>query len=112
MPPEINKEEIREIIREELGELIKSDRFVFFKLLQIMDGRNIKLGTGTGTKFGTSTSEKLAFYNATPIVQPTTSHGAGAFVENSGTTVNINSRFDGYILQQIVQALRDVGILA
>ena len=53
MPPEINKEEIREIIREELGELIKSDRFVFFKLLQIMDGRNIKLGTGTGTKFGT-----------------------------------------------------------
>jgi hypothetical protein len=27
------------------------------------------LGTTTGTKFGTATSQKLAFYNATPVVQ-------------------------------------------
>ncbi len=32
---------------------------------------NLVLGTTTGTKFGTSTSQKLAFYNSTPIVQPT-----------------------------------------
>lgn len=31
---------------------------------------NVALGTTTGTKFGTSTSQKLAFYNSTPIVQP------------------------------------------
>lgn len=32
---------------------------------------NIVLGTTTGTKFGTATTQKLAFYNSTPIVQPT-----------------------------------------
>ncbi len=32
---------------------------------------NMILGTTTGTKFGTATNQKLAFYNSTPIVQPT-----------------------------------------
>jgi hypothetical protein len=32
---------------------------------------NIPLGTSTGTKIGTATNQKLAFYNATPVVQPT-----------------------------------------
>lgn len=32
---------------------------------------NIITDTSTGTKIGTSTSQKLGFYNATPIVQPT-----------------------------------------
>jgi hypothetical protein len=31
---------------------------------------DIVLGTTTGTKIGTATSQKLGFYNATPIVQP------------------------------------------
>lgn len=31
---------------------------------------NVVLGTTTGTKIGTSTSQKLGFFNATPIVQP------------------------------------------
>ena len=35
------------------------------------DGLNFVFGTSTGTKIGTSTSQLLAFYNATPIVQPT-----------------------------------------
>lgn len=34
------------------------------------EGVNILFGTTTGTKIGTSTSQKLAFYNSTPIVQP------------------------------------------
>lgn len=38
--------------------------------LQIMDGVNVVLATTTGTKIGTSTTQKLAFFNATPIVQP------------------------------------------
>jgi hypothetical protein len=33
-------------------------------------GINIVLNTSTGNKIGTSTSQKLAFYNSTPIVQP------------------------------------------
>lgn len=34
------------------------------------DSTNIVLGTGTGTKIGTATTQKLGFFNATPIVQP------------------------------------------
>jgi len=39
--------------------------------LTISDGQNIVLNTTTGTKIGTATSQKLGFYNATPVVQPT-----------------------------------------
>jgi hypothetical protein len=39
--------------------------------LTIADATNIVLNTTTGTKIGTSTSQKLAFFNSTPIVQPT-----------------------------------------
>ena len=35
------------------------------------NGTNIVLNTTTGTKIGTATNQKLGFYNATPIVQPT-----------------------------------------
>lgn len=39
--------------------------------LGLADGMNLGLGTTTGTKIGGATTQKLAFYNATPIVQPT-----------------------------------------
>ena len=35
------------------------------------DANDIALGTTTGTKIGTATTQKLGFYNATPVVQPT-----------------------------------------
>lgn len=35
------------------------------------DATNIVFNTTTGTKIGTATSQKLAFYNSTPIIQPT-----------------------------------------
>lgn len=38
--------------------------------VSIPDSRPIKFGTTTGTKIGTATNQKLAFWNATPIVQP------------------------------------------
>lgn len=34
------------------------------------DARNFSFGTTTGTKIGTANTQKLAFWNATPIVQP------------------------------------------
>jgi len=81
--------------------------------LIIVDSKNIELGTTTGTKIGTATSQKLAFWNATPIVQPTTGIAESAFVENSGgVNVNDDSTFDGYTLRQVVKALRDAGLLA
>lgn len=39
--------------------------------LTVADGINVVLNATTGTKIGTATTQKLAFYNSTPIVQPT-----------------------------------------
>jgi len=36
----------------------------------LTNGINLILGTTTGTKIGTSTTQKIGFFNATPIVQP------------------------------------------
>lgn len=38
-------------------------------LLTLGDGVNFAFNTSTGTKIGTATSQKLAFFNATPVVQ-------------------------------------------
>ncbi len=86
----------------------------FYKDVQVYgDAYNISFNTTTGTKIGTATSQKIALWNATPIVQPTTAIAEAAFVENSGgTAVNVDSTFAGYTLQQIAQALKDFGLLA
>lgn len=79
--------------------------------LNIVD-RDVVLSTTTGTKIGTATSQKLAFWNATPIVQPTTGVASATRVGGAGTTVTDTDTFDGYTLAQIVKALRNTGILA
>lgn len=82
-------------------------------LFKFLDASTFEFGTTTGTKIGTATSQKLSFWNATPIVQPTTAIAESAFVENAGgTAVNDDSTFDGYTLRQVVKALRDAGLLA
>ena len=65
----MNEEQIRQIFRDELSRIIGIDRFVFDKKIQILDARNIQLGRTTGTKIGTETGQKIAFHNATPVVQ-------------------------------------------
>lgn len=42
----------------------------FLSDVTVASAANIVFGTGTGTKIGTGTTQKLAFYNATPVVQP------------------------------------------
>jgi hypothetical protein len=73
---------------------------------------NIKIDTVTGVKIGTATSQKLAFWNATPIVQPTTAITAATLASNLGTILTDTDTFDGYTLKQVVKALRNLGILA
>jgi len=81
--------------------------FTFF------DGGSFILGATTGTKIGTATSQKLAFWNKTPIVQPTTAIAQAAFVQvNTTNAVSDASTFGGYTLRQIAQALINIGILA
>lgn len=55
---------------------------------------------------------KIGFFNATPIIQPTTGTAAATFVANTGTSVNDASTFDGYTLGSAIKALRNLGILA
>jgi len=80
--------------------------------LTFADAKNIAFNTTTGTKLGTATNQKISFWNATPIEQPTTAVAAAAFVANAGTAVNDASTFDGYTLGKVVKALRNAGLLA
>lgn len=81
--------------------------------ITIGDAVDIVLNTTTGTKIGTSTSQKLSLWNATPIVQPTTAVASATYASpGAGSTVKTDDTFDGYTLQQVVKALRNIGILA
>jgi len=71
----------------------------------------IAADASAGFSIATATSQKIAFWGATPIVQPTTAVAAATFVASSGTTVNDASTFDGYTIKQVVKALRNTGLL-
>jgi hypothetical protein len=76
------------------------------------NGRDFILDTTTGSKIGTATSQKLGFWNATPIIQPTTAIAAATFVANTSGIANDTATWDGYTIGQVVKALRNEGLLA
>ena len=77
------------------------------------DAQNIAFNTTTGTKIGATTSQKLSFWNATPIVQPTTAVASATVASpGAGTNIKTDDTFDGYTLAQVVKALRNAGLLA
>jgi hypothetical protein len=80
--------------------------------ITLANAGNLIFNTSTGTKFGTATSQKLAFWNATPVVQPTTAITTATNVGGAGTTIKIDDTFGGYTVGQVVAALQAVGILA
>lgn len=80
--------------------------------LSLANAYNIQFGTSTGTKIGTATNQRLGFWNATPIIQPTTTGGASTFVANTSLIINDTATWDGYTIGQVVKALRNAGILA
>ena len=80
--------------------------------IELADAKNIKFQTTTGTKIGTATGQKIGFWNAAPIVQPTTGVAAATFVANTSGIVNDTATFDGYTIGQVVKALRNSGLLA
>jgi hypothetical protein len=81
--------------------------------LTLADANDVAVGTTTGTKIGTATSQKLGFWNATPIVQPTTAVSAATVAATgTGDVVAASTTFDGYTMPQVVKALRNAGILA
>lgn len=76
-----------------------------------MNGANIVTG-GAGFKIGTAANQPIGFWNATPVVQPTTGISAGSFVANTSGIINDTATFDGYTIGQVVAALRQIGLLA
>lgn len=72
--------------------------------LTIADAKNIVLNTTTGTKIGTATTQKLAFYNATPIVQVVDARIDDAISSGDATT-------DG-VIDAIRDALISYGLIA
>jgi len=52
--------------------------------LTYADATNFSLGTTTGTKIGTATTQKLAFWNATPVVQPVNTTAIDTLLVDTG----------------------------
>lgn len=73
---------------------------------------NVVLSVSTGTKFGTSTSQKFAFWNATPMVQPTTAFASATYVSNVGTPLTSADTFEGYTVAQLFKILKTRGDIA
>jgi hypothetical protein len=69
-------------------------------LLHLADAGHITVGTTTGTKIGTATTQKLGFYNATPVVQPTA-------VADATTAIDVITQ-----LNALLAKLRTLGIIA
>jgi hypothetical protein len=81
--------------------------------LLVLDGSGgMSIPYTNGLKIGTLTSQKIGFWNATPIVQPTTSVASATRTAGGGNTVTDSDTFDGYTIAKVVKALRDTGILA
>ena len=53
------------------GNITLNGNITISGLVSLPDSSNVQLGTGAGTKIGTATTQKIGFYNATPVVQPT-----------------------------------------
>jgi hypothetical protein len=73
-----------------------------YKTLEFSDGANLKFGTaGAGTKIGVTTNDKIGFWNATPVVQPT------GIADADGTLADITTKFNS-----LLSKLETIGILA
>jgi hypothetical protein len=97
--------------------------------LTLGEGNNVAAGTTTGTKIGTATTQRLGFWNATPVVQPTAitsldvTASAGSLPTANGsvsvnaTTPTVNQLLEFCVELQakqdaILSRLRTIGIIA
>lgn len=55
---------------------------------------------------------RLGTFGATPVAQPTTAIPSGPFSSNSSGIVDDSATFSGYTIGQVVNSLRELGLLA
>jgi hypothetical protein len=75
--------------------------------LTLADAHNLITGTGTGMKIGTATTQKIGFFNATPVVQPTDGATLTNSVTSGGTTDTIANYTDLTIYANDAAAIRN-----
>lgn len=98
--------------------------------ISVADAQNIALATTTGTKIGTAATQKLGFWNAAPVVQPTAianitttaSTGTLPTADNTVTIANAATptvvELLGYCveleakIEDLLGKLRTIGIIA
>lgn len=82
------------------------------KVITVADTFDLAFNATTGSKIGTATTQKIGFWNATPIAQPTTAVAAATVAATgTGDVVAASTTFDGYTIPQVVKALRNAGLL-
>lgn len=69
------------------------------------DGSNMIVGSTTGTKLGTATTQKLGFWNATPIVQPSGAEQAAPAAYVTGA-FGLDSDANMHAFYDLVVAMR------
>lgn len=73
---------------------------------------NLIFGAAAGTKIGTATTEKIAFWNKTPIVQPTTGIAGATQSGGGGAAIDTLTTFGGYTVGQLAAILINTGLAA
>lgn len=95
-----------------------SDTLTITATTTFADAANIVFNATTGSKIGTATSQKLAFHNATPVIQYATTGTTTGFTAGSGTATKDDSTFTGntgstaYTIGDIVKCLKLKGLMA
>jgi len=94
-----------------IGTAAVTDNFIAGNF-NIVDGRNLIPGTVTGTRIGTLATQRIAFWNKTPIVQPTNAILGATLVSNGGVAVTDTDTFGGYTIKQLAAILINTGLTA
>lgn len=80
--------------------------------------KDVEFPKDIGVRFGVTTSDKVAFYNATPVGQHSSTGEITGHSSVGGTNVQYQDTFNGnngskaYTINDIVKALKNFGILA
>lgn len=124
MPPQEQRIQMLEtqvrLLTELVNKMTFTGRYTLNKDLELYDGVKIITGTNKGTQIGTDNLSKLAFWGGTPVDQWSGNGGnAGHYATGAGVNVKYDDKFSGstnqgsqYFINDIVQALKDCGILA